>query len=455
MTRVLVVSSEPVGGRMAGPAIRAWELARALSASCEVTLAAPGPSSAGEAPVAMLEAGLEDFELLRQALTEHDVVVAQRLPSQLLRHIRRLPVRYVADLYNPIVVEVLEAVAHAESARGPAAVHQTDLTALAQLAAADFVICASEKQRDMWLGGMALTGLLDPRDYAGDRTYRSFVDVVPFGVPDRPPRATSGRLREIWPAIGPDDPVLLWGGGIWRWLDALTPIRAMKRMVDAGRPVHLVFMGVERPQHSPGEVPSAAGQAIELARRLGLEGRNVHFGRGWVPYSEREALLLDADLGISAHPDHLETRFSFRTRILDYLWAGLPVVTTEGDSVAELVEVEELGATVTAGGDAAFAEACAELLDDPARRDAIRDRAVRVCERLRWSRAVEPLVRFCAEAGERPAPRGRRVALALSSFGQYPLIAADRTRREGLAETARSARRLVARALRHRDYVGR
>ncbi len=435
---------------MAGPAIRAFELARALSASCEVTLAAPPPSSVEDPGVRVLEAGLEDFDLLRSALSEHDVVVAQRLPAQLLRHIRRMPIRYVADLYNPIVVEVLEAVAHPDSGRGPAAVRQTDLTVLAQCAAADFVICASEKQRDLWLGGMAMTGLLDPRDYELDRTFRSFLDVVPFGVPNRLPDGAPGRLRERWPLVGPGDHVLLWGGGIWRWLDALTPIRAVGRLVAEGRPVHLVFMATERPQHRSGEVPSVAGEAFELARRLNLEGRNVHFGQEWVPYAEREGLLLEADLGISAHPRPLETRFSFRTRILDYLWAGLPVVTTEGDSVAELVETEGLGATVAPGDDAAFAEACGELLDDPIRRAAIRERAGEVANRLRWSRAAEPLVRFCAEAAHRPTPRGRGAALALSSFGQYPFIAANRTRREGLGETVRSVRRLMSRVLRHR-----
>ena len=40
---VLVLSSEPVGERMAGPAIRAAELARALAAEHDVTLAAPAP----------------------------------------------------------------------------------------------------------------------------------------------------------------------------------------------------------------------------------------------------------------------------------------------------------------------------------------------------------------------------------------------------------------------------
>src|SRR5204862_458433 len=132
-----------------------------------------------------------------------------------------------------------------------------------------------------------------------------------------------------------------------------------------GRPVHLVFQGIERPSLEPDEVPTSAAEAIALARELELEDSCVHFHHDWVPYEERQSWLLDSDLGISAHSDHLEARFSFRTRVLDYLWAGLPVVTSSGDSIAELVEREGLGRTVAPGDAEAFACACAELLDDP------------------------------------------------------------------------------------------
>ena len=73
---------------------------------------------------------------------------------------------------------------------------------LGQCAVADLVVCASEKQRDLWLGGLGLAGLLDPERYEADPTFRSFVDVVPFGLPDRPRRARragpEGRLAGDW-----------------------------------------------------------------------------------------------------------------------------------------------------------------------------------------------------------------------------------------------------------------
>ena len=50
--------------------------------------------------------------------------------------------------------------------------------------------------------------------------------------------------------------------------------------------------------------------------------------------------------------------------MLDYLWAGLPMVLTRGDSMADLAERQALGGTVDPEDDAGFAAACAALLDD-------------------------------------------------------------------------------------------
>ena len=55
------------------------------------------------------------------------------------------------------------------------------------------MICASEKQRDLWLGGMGLAGLIDVDRYRADPTFRDYVDVVPFGLPDRAPRPARRR----------------------------------------------------------------------------------------------------------------------------------------------------------------------------------------------------------------------------------------------------------------------
>ena len=450
--RVLVLSPEPVGAAMAGPAIRAWELARVLADRCSVTLAAPAPSELPEdggppdaAPV-LLEAGVEDFEVLAGAFERHDVVVAQRLPGQLLRAAARSPARLALDLYNALPIEVLEAVGGLPEATVRRSQRIVTLSVLANLAAADLVLCASERQRDLWLGGMAVSGLLDPGRYQSDPSFRSYLKVVPFGTPDGDPPSPADPRP--WPGIGSDDRVLLWGGGIWRWLDPITPIRAVELLRRTRDDVHLVFLGTGRPVAAEGA--SAADEAAQEAERLGLLGAGVHLNPGWESYAARGPLLAAADLGVSAHHDHLETRFAFRTRIVDYLWAGLPVVTSGGDTLGELVERRGAGAVVSPGDVAGFARACEELLDDDDLRERAASAALRAADELRWSRVAEPLVGWCADppATTPRRDRARAAALALGSLGQQALQAADILERRGAAELARRAGWALGRAAR-------
>jgi hypothetical protein len=114
-----------------------------------------------------------------------------------------------------------------------------------------------------------------------------------------------------------------------------------------------------------------------------------------VPYDERQNYLLEADIGVSTHLDHVETAYSFRTRILDYLWASLPIVATEGDSFATLIEAEGLGITVPPEDAGALEDALFALLDDPARLAACRSRLAEVAPNHTWPKVLAPLVEFC------------------------------------------------------------
>src|SRR6185436_5397570 len=133
----------------------------------------------------------------------------------------------------------------------------------------------------------------------------------------------------------------------------------------------------------------AEERAQALARELGLLGRVVRFNDGWVPYEERGAWLLQADCAVAAHRDHLETRFAHRTRLLDCLWAGLPVVCTRGDELAERISREGLGEAVPVGDPGALAAGLARVLD--AGRAAYSERLAAAAGELRWSRVAEPL----------------------------------------------------------------
>ena len=80
--------------------------------------------------------------------------------------------------------------------------------------------------------------------------------------------------------------------------------------------------------------------------------------------------------------------------MLDYVWARLPIVCTDGDVFAHLVRSEGLGAVVPPGDATALAHAIDRLLGDEAARSSAGAALGRLGRELHWSRVVAPLARF-------------------------------------------------------------
>ncbi len=432
MTELLIVSNDVVGRKMAGPGIRAWEVAGALHEhGVSVALTAPGRESP-EAPFPTSCYGTRG-DRLRTAAEDADALLVQGLVLAHYPFLAAMDKPLVVDIYDPFVLENLEA-RTGQTASGRMRHHRTDLAALCgQLSRGDFFVCAGEDQRSFWLGMLTALGRVNPVTYDQDPELRSLIDVVPFGMPSEPPVARERRLRGVLPGIGPEDRIVLWGGGIWNWFDPLTLITAVGRLTERRDDVRLVFMGTRTPS------PFVQGMAMavraeELARELGLLGRHVFFNRGWVAYDERADYLLEADVGASCHLEHIETRFAFRTRLLDYIWAGLPMLVTEGDVLARLVERESLGVAIPAEDVDATAQALDTLLDEPGGRDGYRESFDRVRATMTWQRAVLPLVRFLEEprrAADMPASSVEAVTLTPTEPRDLPRRAMEVLREGG------------------------
>ncbi len=402
MTTVLVISAEPVGSSMLGSAIRSFELARALRPHVGVLLAAPE----GGDGTADLEFARDDARALRPLLERADFVLCQPPWPHVMAELRRSPARLIFDLYDPEPLENLELLA----GRRPLVRRAVSTLTLDRFAAAlragDHFICASETQRSLWLGMLLAHRLLPPGVYDADPTLRSRLAVVPFGVAEEAPVPGPSPFAA-------DDEVVLWNGGIWPWLDAPTAIRAVASLAERRPRVKLVFMG--------------GGHAADEARAAVPAGAPVVFNEGWVPYEQRAAWLLSADCAISTHRDHLETRFAFRTRLLDCFWAGLPVVATSGDDLAERVERDDLGAVAAPGDVEGTAAALERVLSRG--RASYAPALARAADDFRWSRAVEPILGWlnapppARVAGRRP-PGVRDLAFraALRVLGRWPSL---------------------------------
>lgn len=390
--KILVLTGDALTARMAGPAIRAWNMADVLAAEHEVRLVTVNPSCAPpEAPFHVSQARQRD---LHPHVAWADVVVLQGHALELVPELKKASSTkiVVCDMYDPMHLELLEQGRDETDEQRELDLIGVTKVLNTQLDRGDFFLCASERQRHFWLGHLTALGRLTPTLYDNDPTVRSLLAVAPFGLPGKPPQRTTSPVRG--PLVAEDDKVVIWAGGVYSWFDPLTLIHAMDRLSRNHSNARLLFLGMRHPNP---EVPDMdiGTQTRELSERLGLTDRHVFFNETWVPYAERQNWLLDADCGVTTHYEHVETTFAFRTRVLDYLWTGLPIVTTDGDSFAELVRAEGLGVVVPAEDQDALADALEKVLYDKEFAAAASERIAVVRERFTWETALAPLVSFC------------------------------------------------------------
>lgn len=416
-TKVLIITGDPIGERMAGPAIRAWNMAEELSRDNEVRLV-----SLSSVTVAPRDFDTATVSVLHpNSMNQHeswaDVIVLQGHALALFPVLDSSVKPLVVDVYDPLHLEVLEQGRDEDMKLWSDRVDDATGVLNHQLARGDFFLCASQRQRHFWLGQLAALGRINPLNYRDDPDLDGLIAVVPFGIPVDPPLATRSALRGAVPGIDLDSKIIIWGGGIYDWFDPETLIRAVGTLAPKHPEIKLFFMGTKHPNPVVVEA-EAVGNARSLSASLGLTDRHVFFNESWVDYDQRQDYLLDADLGVSTHFQHVETTFSFRTRILDYLWAGLPIVTTEGDSFGDLVSAEGLGVSVPERDEAALVAALESLLFDQKKVAAARKNVARVRERFTWPHVLEPLTAFAQqphlaadrEPSVRTASRRRRSA---------------------------------------------
>jgi glycosyltransferase involved in cell wall biosynthesis len=385
--RVLVVVQGGVGARVSGPEIRGWALARALAERHAVTVAVDDPPEASRDGVALVSN--RRGELVREA-RRHDAVIASGLPPYLLTALRHARTVTVSDQYDPVWLETAVLTQQPSVAR---LLRAQRMMRDAQIRFADVIAVAGEAQRELVLSELDRL--------AGGRPTPPQIVTVPFGVPEPPGTATRRPLRAAFPEIGPDDPIVLWWGKVWKWFDAETAIRAFGRVVERRPDARLVITAGKSPT-AAFELSDRTEDARELSRSLGLLGRNVFFLDEWTPYDRRHEYLLEADLGLTLHGNTAEAPFAARARYMDYLWSALPCVLGAGDETASTFANAGFASLVAPADIDGAARAVLGFLEDPSARESARAAGVRLANQYRWSAVVEPLARAIEECHATP-----------------------------------------------------
>ena len=142
---VLIVTGEPLGTKMAGPAIRAVEMATLLMPDNDVILATMGRCD-------LVIEGITTVHLnhqnARQLVEGSDVIIFQGVFLSIYHWAANSDAVIIPDIYDPFHLETLEQESDRPMAERWEVSHMTVEAPNHQIRRGDYFVCASEKQRD-------------------------------------------------------------------------------------------------------------------------------------------------------------------------------------------------------------------------------------------------------------------------------------------------------------------
>ena len=308
---------------MAGPAIRAWEMAKALRA-CEVRLVSTqSRRAARRLPGAGGRRGRA--EASRRLVR----VLVQGYTLSTFPWIRRTDTIIVADIYDPMHLEYLEWArttlrrlgrSGRSTSRGAQRAARTrGLPALRLRSSATSGSASSPPSRG------STAQLRGRPEFARCSMSRP---ASPKSLPCR-----RGTRSGVVPGIDEDDRVI--PGAVASTTGSIRSPPPRGRPTRRTAPeLRLYFLGVKHPNPDVPAMKMAADYAARGRARAHRQARLLQrLGRLRGPGQLSARCRSGRQHALRAR----QTAFSFRTRILDYLWAGLPIVAADGDTFADLI----------------------------------------------------------------------------------------------------------------------
>ena len=412
MANVLILTDQFVSprGRMAGLQIRTYEMARALSRSGHsVTIAAVNSvPQAGE----WGDIALTDVESLGAAPPPDVWISHPLLVESAYKRLKHIPL--VVDGYEfPFASFYANAAAHQRQFGDKAlyAYHSTIVRYISALSRADKVLCATNAQRIGYLSLLSAIGRINPK-YANEDILLTVSSGAP---PDDSDEFTPASDKHL---------TVLWAGGCYPWFDIETYVQALDHVIEFVPGVRFVFAGiagVDRKVVDEDVYPAVKWLREYLSKADHLERRSSFVD--WLPYDRRRELYRRCSLGVCTHRQTIESTFAMRTRVIDMIWGGLPVVCTSDDYMSTYVQSHDIGVQVDCGDATTLGKSIATLLLDSRRRDAMSERAHSIARnQLSWDSQILPLHNFCLNPVADPSRSDRVISRTLGKIFDRSVI---------------------------------
>lgn len=322
--KILIVSQGPVpssdGTVVEGGGLRAWSIATGLlELGHEVVVAVPKAfSQTNDSRIQLLP--YENPDLLLGELDKFGAVVSSYSAgvTKVLFESETAGILKIADAYVPIHVEV-SARDFNDDLDEIRQFHSDHIVWSRNLRNSDAILVAHEAQATYYTGLLFGLGKLDPTNYRNMPIIK-----VPFGA------NPNDAANHQYDSDTNSSKTILWWGGFYPWFDYEFLTELAPRLMD--RDIKLRIAGAVNPFV---RVPRFASEANAVIRKL-KTFENVEF-IDWLPYRERFKAFEGVAAVIALNKLGPETTLSWRTRYVDLLEQGMPLLTNGGDPFGDMI----------------------------------------------------------------------------------------------------------------------
>ena len=231
-----------------------------------------------------------------------------------------------------------------------------------------------------------------------------FVHAILPGAPSKheeisPEMVVRGRT------VPQDAFIVLWAGGYNVWTDVDTLFQALDQAMGKDPRIHYV----------------SAGAGVKLTNNNSYERflemiatsqyRDRFHLLGWQPSTVVPGLYQQANVGVNLDAFHYETLLGTRTRLVEMMHYGLPVITTLGCELSYIIENQGLGLTFPIGDANTFSNHILTLANDKTLQQKLADQAAKYTNhQLSFQATTQPFQEWAknpALAPDRPEKRSR------------------------------------------------
>jgi glycosyltransferase involved in cell wall biosynthesis len=244
----------------------------------------------------------------------------------------------------------------------------------------------STPQKYALIGKLGLTGRLNRHTFGYHLVHALPPSIVSFPESFLVPHQ-EGIIRTK--DIDHNDFILLWAGGYNVWMDAVTLFKGLDRAMESDPHLRFVSTGG----------PVVHDKPYREFRQLINQSRNkdrYHF-LGWIPRRKLIQLYRECDCGLSIDSDCYEAELGTRSRLLEMLALGLPVITSAATEISASIFREEFGRVFEIGDEEQLSTAVLEMasVKRSGRAEKREDLAKRAKQRFSSQEMCLPLVRWC------------------------------------------------------------